>query len=80
MTLNIHIISRITMIMTFYEENYGQNELNFVSLNDVHACLQTHWKWSHGESLAWYCSAARIIFNISLFEYFVIQQITLIYI
>ena len=32
------------------------------------------------ESLAWYCSAAGIIFNSSLFEYFLIQQITLIYI
>ena len=35
---------------------------------------------SDGESLAWYHSAAGIIFNSSLFEYFSIQQITLIYI
>ena len=35
---------------------------------------------SDGESLAWYRSAAGIIFNSSLFEYFSIQQITLIYI
>ena len=33
----------------------------------------------HGESLAWYCFTAGIIFNSSLFEYFSIQQITLIY-
>ena len=35
---------------------------------------------SDGESLTWYRSAAGIIFNFSLFEYFSIQQITLIYI
>ena len=35
---------------------------------------------SDGESLAWYRSAAGIIFNSSLFEYFSIQQITLIYV
>ena len=35
---------------------------------------------SDGESLAWYRSAAGIIFNSSLFEYFSIQQIMLIYI
>ena len=52
----LHLILTLSVqletIMTFYEENYGQNELNLSAWSDVHACLQTRWKWSHGSRTA----------------------------
>ena len=83
----LHLILTLSVqlqtIMTFYEENYGQNK-EFVSVKRC-TCLFTNMlkmitRESDGESLTWYRSAAGIIFNYSLFEYFSIQQITLIYI
>ena len=39
----LHLILTLSVqlqtIMTFYEENYGQNELNLQAWSDVHACL-----------------------------------------
>ena len=46
MTLNIHMSVGLQKIMTFYEENYGQNELNLWAWKMyMYACLQTRWKW-----------------------------------
>ena len=83
-TLNIDIISPIRNDYDVLWRKLWSKWVELVSVKQC-TCLFTNTlkmitRQSDGESLAWYRSAAGIIFNSSLFEYFSIQQIMPIYI